>query len=220
MSGVEGQDLAGTDPLDLQLPRAVVSRRMPTPQSTAPATRLIDTKSLLQVTLYRGDKASFLWLQCEQSANYFTWRTQENWRQHESGFPKIPIVQWRSGAFRSGVHTGSVALQRWSVCSCEIRRRRKRLSSVASPLESTNSSKCDKPFESVTGTNIHVTRLTHQSSTLEQKCWGARDTNGWTGKWWNPKGSLHEHKMNHRICDSRWCWINPVWAQLKGLPRK
>ena len=31
-----------------------------TPQSTAPVTRLIDTKSLLQVTPYHGDKASFL----------------------------------------------------------------------------------------------------------------------------------------------------------------
>ena len=29
---------------------------------------------------------------------------------------------------------------------------------MASPLESTNSSECDKPLESVTGTNIHVTR--------------------------------------------------------------
>ena len=42
--------------------------------------------------------------------------------------------------------------------------------SMASPLESTNSSECDKPLESLTGTNIHVTRPTHQSSTMEQKC--------------------------------------------------
>ena len=66
MSGVEGQELASTDPVDLQLPRgAAGSSRLPTteqttPQSTAPATRLIDTKSLLQVTPYHGDKASFL----------------------------------------------------------------------------------------------------------------------------------------------------------------
>ena len=66
MSGMEGQDLGGTDPTDLQLPRAATSsNRMPTteqstPQSTAPITRLIDTKSLLQVTPYHGDKASFL----------------------------------------------------------------------------------------------------------------------------------------------------------------
>ena len=33
----------------------------------------------------------------------------------------------------------------------------------------TNSSDCDKPFESVTGTNIHVTGPTHQSSTTEHK---------------------------------------------------
>ena len=66
MSGTEGQEPAGTDPIDLQLPRgATGSSRMPTteqstPHSTAPVTRLIDTKSVLQVTPYHGDKASFL----------------------------------------------------------------------------------------------------------------------------------------------------------------
>ena len=66
MSGTEGQELASSDAIDLQLPRgAAGSSRMPTteqstPQSTAPVTRLIDTKSLLQVTQFHGDKASFL----------------------------------------------------------------------------------------------------------------------------------------------------------------
>ena len=66
MCGTEGQDLGGTDPIDLQLPRgATGSSRMPTteqstPQSTAPVTRLIDTKSSLQVTPNHGDKASFV----------------------------------------------------------------------------------------------------------------------------------------------------------------
>ena len=66
MSGTEGQDPGGTDPIDLQLSRgATGSSRMPTteqstPQSTAPVTRLMDMKSLLQVTPYHGDKASFL----------------------------------------------------------------------------------------------------------------------------------------------------------------
>ena len=66
MSGTEGQDPGGTDPIDLQLPRgATGSSRMPTteqstPQSTAPVTRLIDTKRLLQVTPYHGNKVSFL----------------------------------------------------------------------------------------------------------------------------------------------------------------
>ena len=59
MSGTEGQDPAGTDPIDLQLPRGATSSG--TPQtSTTSVTRLIDTKSLLQVTPYHGDKASFL----------------------------------------------------------------------------------------------------------------------------------------------------------------
>ena len=59
MSGTEGQEPASADPIDLQLPRgAAGSSRMPTteqttPQSTAPVTRVIDTKSLLQVTQYR-----------------------------------------------------------------------------------------------------------------------------------------------------------------------
>ena len=63
---MEGQEPVGTDLMDLRLPRgAAGSSRMPTteqstPQSTAPVTRLIDVKSLLHVTPYHGDKASFL----------------------------------------------------------------------------------------------------------------------------------------------------------------
>ena len=37
-------------------------------------------------------------------------------------------------------------------------------------LRARTARKCDKPLESVTGTNIHVTRPTNQSSTMEQKC--------------------------------------------------
>ena len=59
MSGAEGQDPAGTDPIDLELPRGATSSG--TPQTSTPSIpRLIDTKSLLQVTPYHGDKASFL----------------------------------------------------------------------------------------------------------------------------------------------------------------
>ena len=66
MSRVEGQELAGADPIDLHMPRgAAGSSRVPTteqtaPQSMPPVTRLIDTKSLLQVTPCHGNKASFL----------------------------------------------------------------------------------------------------------------------------------------------------------------
>ena len=62
MSGTEGQEPGGNDPIDLQLPRGATGsgREQSTPQSTAPVTRLIDTKSLLQVTPYHGDKASLL----------------------------------------------------------------------------------------------------------------------------------------------------------------
>ena len=62
MSGTEGQEPGGTDPIDLQLPRGATgsSRGQSTPQLSAAGTRLFDTKSLLQVTPYHGDKASFL----------------------------------------------------------------------------------------------------------------------------------------------------------------
>ena len=62
MSGTEGQEAGGTVPIDLQLPRGATGsgREQSTPQPTAPVTRLIDTKSLLQVTPYHGDKDSNL----------------------------------------------------------------------------------------------------------------------------------------------------------------
>ena len=53
MSGTEGQEPGGADPIDLQLPRGASA-------SGREQTRLIDMKSLLQVTPYHGDKASFL----------------------------------------------------------------------------------------------------------------------------------------------------------------
>ena len=48
MSGTEGQEPGGTDPIDLQLPRGATgsSREQSTPQSTAPVTRLIDTTNM------------------------------------------------------------------------------------------------------------------------------------------------------------------------------
>ena len=62
MAGLEGSDPTGTDPTDLLLPRAAAgSGNLQT--STTPATRSIDTKSLLQVTPSHGDKASFLSLE-------------------------------------------------------------------------------------------------------------------------------------------------------------
>ena len=55
--GREGQDPDGTVLIDLQLPRRATGSRREQSDTT---TRLIDTKSLLQVTPYHGDKASFL----------------------------------------------------------------------------------------------------------------------------------------------------------------
>ena len=62
MSGAEGQDPAGTDPIDLQLPRGATSSG--TPQTSTPSvTRLIDMKSLLQVTPHHGGKGRVSWLE-------------------------------------------------------------------------------------------------------------------------------------------------------------
>ena len=61
MLGEEGSEPTGRDPIELQLPREATGSGSAQP-STTPVTRLIDTKSLLQVTpchAYHGDKASF-----------------------------------------------------------------------------------------------------------------------------------------------------------------
>ena len=124
MSGTEGQDPGGTDPIDLQLPRgATCSSRMPTteqstPQSTAPVIRLIDTKSLLQVTPYHGDKASFLgwkWsfliaVRAISKPLYEGLKIIED--NMNQDFRKSRLSIEESGTFRSGVHTVSVASQR------------------------------------------------------------------------------------------------------------
>ena len=46
MSATEGSELAGTGPIDLQLPRRAAGSGNPQ-TSTTPATRLIDTKSFV-----------------------------------------------------------------------------------------------------------------------------------------------------------------------------
>ena len=60
--GRKDRNLAALIQLTCKLPRGATGsgRQQSTPQSAAPVTRLIDTKSLLQVTPYHGDKASFL----------------------------------------------------------------------------------------------------------------------------------------------------------------
>ena len=65
MSGAEGQDPAGTDPIDLQLPRGATSSG--TPQtSTTSVTRLFDTKSLLFFVFDRERelRSLFSWERC------------------------------------------------------------------------------------------------------------------------------------------------------------
>ena len=98
MSGTEGQDPGGTDPIDLQLPReATGSSREQATQSTAPVTCLIDTKSLKEVTPYHGVKASFLsCLQCEQLSDHFMKdsRKLRTTRIRISENPDCPLKVW------------------------------------------------------------------------------------------------------------------------------
>ena len=161
------------------------SKWQPSPQSTARVTRLIDTKSLLQVTAYHGDnthkfsRVEMILPGCSACDQQTTLRRcQVNWRQHESGFAKIPqhesgfakipTDQWGSGASRSGLHIVGIPLQRWNLSLFEVSGGRKRLSSMTGSFVSTNNSDCDKPFESVTGTNIHLTGHGRQPSTMEK----------------------------------------------------
>ena len=59
MLGEEGSEPTGPDRIELQLPTGTTGSGSAT-TSTTQVTRLIDTKSLLQVTPYHGDKAIFL----------------------------------------------------------------------------------------------------------------------------------------------------------------
>ena len=59
MPGEEGSEPTAPDPLELHLPRGATGSGS-AQTSTTPVTRLVDTKRLLQVTPYHGDKASFL----------------------------------------------------------------------------------------------------------------------------------------------------------------
>ena len=161
MSGVEGQDPAGTDPIDLQLPRGATSSG--TPQTSTPSvTRLNDTKSLLQVTPYHGDKASFLGWKWS-----FMIAVRAISKPLNEGFKKIED-NINQDFRKSRLSAGDLELSDQAYTLFALLW--KRLSSMASPLESTNSSECNKPLESVARTNIHVTRSKNQHSTMEQKC--------------------------------------------------
>ena len=175
VSGTEGQELAGTDPSDLQLPRGATgsSREQSTPQSTAPVACLIDTKSLLQVTPYRGDKASFLGWKWS-----FLVAVRAISKPLYGGLKKIQHSVNQD--FRKSRLSNEDLELSDQVCTllallckdeaCAYVRATEDgngYQAWQASLESTNSSECDKLRESVTGTNIHVTRSTNQYSTTE-----------------------------------------------------
>ena len=175
-SGTEGPEPASTDPTDLQLPRGATGSGS-AQTSTTPVTRLIDTRSLLQVTPYHGDKAKFLgwkW-SCLIAVRAISKPFYEGFKEIEdnmnqdirnSRLPKNDLE------LADQAHTLLALLCKDRACACvrSAEDGNGYQSIMASCLESTNSSECDKPFESVAGTNIHVTRHTHLSSTMEQKC--------------------------------------------------
>ena len=145
-----------------------------TPQTSTPSvTRLIDTKSLLQLTPYHGDKASFLG---------WKWSFLIASKPLHEGFKKIEDNMNQD--FRtSRLSVGYLELsdQAYTLLAlfckdeaCAYVRSAEDgngYSSMASLLESTNSSECTKLLESVVRANIHITR-----------------SNWWTRKWWYPKG--------------------------------
>ena len=180
MSGLEGSDPTGTDPIDLQLPRAAAGSRNPQ-TSTTPATSVIETKSLLQVTPYHGGKASFLswkWSfliavraiskPVNESFKKIEDNMSQDFRKSQLSM-KIWSLQIRPTHYQR-------CFAKIRVCLCEIRgdvtatKRGKHIASTSGP-------ECDKPFEPVTGTNLHVTRPTHQNSTVEQKFRGVCNKN-------------------------------------------
>ena len=142
-----------------------------------------------------------------------------------------PFTDWNDASSLTLIITGKLLgcapvifniLGNDEACSCVFCSRRKRPSRMANPFVSTNSSDFDKPFESVTGTNIHVHRPTHQSSTMEQKCWGVRDTNWWTREGWNLENTLHEQNYPTRHATA--FDVEPVpfersWRGCEGMPR-
>ena len=176
MSGTEGQDPGGTDPIDLQLlSGAPVSSRMPTteqstPQSTAPVTRFISTKSLLQVTPYHGDKESFLdwkWsfliaVRAISKPLHDGLKNIEDNMNQDFRKSRLSIEDLE---LSDQAYTLSALLFKDEACACV------RSAEDGNGCQAWQaSSECDKPLESVAGTNIHVTRPKNQYSTMEQKC--------------------------------------------------
>ena len=147
-----------------------------TPQSTVPVTRLIDTKSLLQVTSYHGDQASVL---CWKWSFFIAVRAVS--KPLYEGLKKIEDdmnqdfrksrLSTEDLELSDKAYTLLALLCKDEACAC-VRSAEdgNGYPSMASFLDSTNSSECDKLLESVIGTNFHVTRPTHQSPTKEQKC--------------------------------------------------
>ena len=176
MSGTEGQDPGGTDPIGLQLPRgATGSSRMPTteqstPQSTAPVTRLIDTESLLQVTPYHGDKASFLgwkwsFLIAVRAISKPLHEGLKNIEDNMNQDFRKSRLSIEDLELSDQAYTLLALLFKDEACACV------RSAEDGNGCQAWQaSSECDKPLESVAGTNIHVTRPKNQYSTMEQKC--------------------------------------------------
>ena len=179
MCGTEGQELAGTDPIDLRLPRGATGcNRMPTteqstPQSTAPVTRLIDTKSLLQVTPvdkagFLGWKWSFLFAvraiskplyeglnEIEDNMNQDFRKSRlsnEYLELSDQAYTLLALLCKDDACAHVRSAEDGNDYQAWQA-----------LLGARTARDATNF------FETFTGTNIRVTRPTHQSSTVEQK---------------------------------------------------
>ena len=175
MSGAEGQDPAATDPIDLQLPRSATSTGAPQ-TSTLSVTRLIDTKSLLQVTPYHGDKAIFVGWKWS-----FLIAVRAISKPLYEGCKKIEDnlnQDFRKSRLSAGdlalsdqAYTLFVLLCKDEVCAyVRSAEDGKGYQAWQALLRARTARNATKPLESVARTNIHVTRSKNHFSTVEQKC--------------------------------------------------
>ena len=139
-----------------------------------PVTRLIDTKSVLQVTPYHGDKASFLGWKWS-----FLIAVRAISKPLNEGFKKIED-NINQDFRRSRLSAGDLELSDQEYTLLALLRKDEACAYVRSAedgngcqawqalLRARTARECNKPLESVARTNIHVTRSKNQYSTVEK----------------------------------------------------
>ena len=173
--GLEGSDPTNTYPIDLQLGRAAADGGNPQ-TSTTPATRLIDTKSLLQVTPYHRDKASFLswkwsFLSAVRAISKPLYEGFMNIEDNMSQDFRKTRLSNEDLELAGQACTLLAMLCKDEACAY-VRSEEDGNGHQAwqTLLRARTARSAKKSLESVTGTNLHVTRPAHQPPTVEPKC--------------------------------------------------